>query len=317
MDEKKANKVNLLLQRLKEKLLKFMTSTRFIITAAIIVIFLVFEFTTDFVEIIVGNVIELTNPFRPKSGTIWELNEKDQLATDQLKEIIQNIPDKKNEIVDIKSLDQLRSKLDDEKTVLITADQFKNLYNQIPPRFSFDIISPFDLLKLSHSPKWTWTKIIKGENNISYYFLDGDNQLLMDTYPPLTVLYNIPHAENEHTVSLDSMSMFQGRTFSAEQFYAAFDELSKPVKLQLINNPYQLIKWDNKIRKVGISRYSTDNTVLIGFEVNRSIYTEVFTFEASELAANYLIARLNEIYSELNLYFPEKKYREYRYYQYQ
>ena len=84
----------------------------------------------------------------------------------------------------------------------------------------------------------------------------------------------------------------------------------------MINNPYQLIKWENNIRKVGISRYATDDVVLIGFEINQNIYTEVYKFEASELAVNYLIARLNEIYPELYLEFPEKKYSEYPYYEF-
>jgi len=68
---------------------------------------------------------------------------------------------------------------------------------------------------------------------------------------------------------------------------------------------------------VGISQYATDNVVLIGFEINQNIYTEVTTFEASELAANFLVARLNELFPELYLEFPEKKYREYRYYDFE
>ena len=300
----------------KEKFYHFFIQKKFLIFLTAIILIIALEFTTDFVEIVLGYTLELTNSFRPKSGTIWELNKKDQLADSQLQQISQNISEPKIEITNIRDLFQLREKLEKEESIIITSQQFKDLYNQIPPRFSYDVISPFDLLKLSHSRKWTWTKIIKGENNLSFYFLDGDKQLLMDTYPPLTVLYNIPHASGNHNASLDSMSMFKGRTFTAEQFFNAFDDFPNAVKLQLINNPYLLIKWDENIRKVGISRYSFDNTVLLGFELNQGIYTEVYTFESSELAANYLIARLNELYPELNLLFPERKYREYQYYEY-
>ncbi|MBC8183219.1 hypothetical protein H8E88_19110 [candidate division KSB1 bacterium] len=294
--------------------LKIFKNKNLLITSALLITIITFEFTTDFVEIFLGKVIELTNPFRPKAGTIWDMNKQDQLASDRLKEIAKNIPIRKNELREIKDLKELSEILETEQTVLLNPEQFRIIYNQIPPRLSFDIISPFDFLKLSHSRKWTWTKISKQENNLSFYFLDGDKQLLMDTYPPLTVLYNIPHENNFHSTSLDSMDMFRGRTFSREQFFTAFDELSNHVKLQLINNPYQLIKWEKDIRKVGISQYTTDNVVLIGFEINQNIYTEVSTFEASELAANFLIARLNELFPELYLEFPEKKYREYRYY---
>jgi len=316
MEEKEANSEKFKKIKTKNIFLRIFISKKFLITFAFLILIITFEFTTDFVEIALGKVIELTNPFRPKAGTIWEMNKQDQLANDRLKEIAKNIPTRKNELTEIKDLKQLSEILETGQTVLITPEQFRTIYNQIPPRFSFDIISPFDFLKLSHSRKWTWTKISKEDNNLSFYFLDGDKQLLMDTYPPLTVLYNLPHANNLHSTSLDSMEMFRDRTFSREQFFVAFDELSNHVKLQLINNPYQLIKWENNIRKVGISRYTMDNVVLIGFEINQNIYTEVTTFESSELAANYLIARLNETFPDLYLEFPEKKYREYDYYEF-
>ena len=297
--------------------LRIFKNKKFLFTCTLFIIIITFEFTTDFVEIALGKMIELTNPFRPKAGTIWEMNKQDKLANDRLKEISKNIPTRKNELTEIKDLKQLSEILETGQTILITPEQFRTIYNQIPPRFSFDIISPFDFLKLSHSRKWTWTKISKEENNLSFFFLDGDKQLLMDTYPPLTVLYNLPHTNNLHSTSLDSMEMFHGRTFSREQFFIAFDELSNHVKLQLINNPSQLIKWENNIRKVGISRYAFDNTVKIGFEINQNIYTEVATFESSELAANFLVARLNETFPDLYLEFPEKKYREYDYYEFE
>ena len=216
--------------------LRIFKNKKFLIASALLISIVALEFTTDFVEISLGKIIELTNPFRPKAGTIWDMNKKDQIASDRLREIAKNIPTRKIELREIKDLKELSEILEAEQTVLLSHEQFRIIYNQIPPRLSFDIIPPFDFLKLSHSHKWTWTKISKEENNLSFYFLDGDKQLLMDTYPPLTVLYNIPHENNFHSESLDSMDIFRGRTFSREHFFTAFDELSYHVKLQLINN---------------------------------------------------------------------------------
>ncbi|NOZ60672.1 MAG: hypothetical protein GXO74_03230 [Calditrichaeota bacterium] len=291
---------------------KFFTLRR-VILIGIVLIILIVEYSADFVEIFIGNALELTNSFRPKSGAIWELSQKDQIASDQLQQIAKNVKAPRVEVNEIKDLLQLRQQLDKTKSVMLSASKFKELYSQIPPRYSYDIIAPFDLLRLSHSRKWAWTKITKDENNLAFYFLDGDKQLLMDTYPPLIVLYNLPNSETKQPTSLDSMKFFQNRTFSPEQFFAAFDDLPNAVKLQLINNPYQLIQWDSSIKKVGISRYSIDHSVLLGFEILQGIYTEIYTFEASELAANYLIAHLNELYPELNLTFPERQYREHEY----
>ena len=307
MEKKEFATENLLEKKTRKKFPKIFANKAFLTCAALFILLLVLEFTTDFAEIVVGKIIDLTNPLRPKAGTFWEINKKDQLANDRLIEIAKNIPINEDDFVEINDLKQLSEILEQEQTVLLSPEQFRNIYHQIPPRFAFEIISPFDILKLSHSRKWSWTKITKAENSLSFFFMDGDKQLLMDTYPPLTVLYELPLANNLRSVTIDSMPMFQGRTISREQFFAAFDELSDQVKLQLINNPFQLIEWESNIRKVGISRYAIDNTVMLGFEVTQNIYTEVHTFDASELATNYLVARLNEIYTTSYLEYPEKK----------
>ncbi|UCE06215.1 MAG: hypothetical protein JSW07_21975, partial [bacterium] len=295
-------------QSLKKKLFQLFNNRKFLITVAIIVLITMVEFATDFVEIVLGSVIELTNPYRPKSGTIWELHKKDRLASAQLEEITKSLPDKKQEIPEINDLLQLKTKLEQQQSLLITADQFRNLYNQIPIRISGDIISPFDLLKLSHSRKWIWTKIVKNDSSLSFFFFDGDKQLLMDTYPPLSVLYDIPEADELGAVSLDSMAEFRGRTLNRDQFFTVFDDLPASVKLQLINNPFQLVKWDRNIQQIGISRYVDDNTVSVGFQVNQGIYIEVYTFEASDWAVDIFIEKLNTQYPELNFEYAEDKY---------
>jgi len=142
---------------LKQFLVNFLTNKKFLISLGIIFVLTIFEFTTDFVEITVGSVLELTNPYRPKSGTIWELHKKDRLASEQLEEITKSLPEQRQEIPEINDLVQLKDLLQQNGTVLITAEQFHDLYNQIPIRFSGDVISPFDLLKLSHSKKWIGT----------------------------------------------------------------------------------------------------------------------------------------------------------------
>lgn len=295
-------------RNLKTKLLRLLTNKKFLLTFSIILFITIIEFSTDFVEIVLGNIVELTNPYRPKTGTIWELHKKDRLASAQLNEIIASLPDEQQPIPDITDLAQLKSQLEQQPSLLITADQFRNLYSQLPFRIAGEVISPFDLLKLSHSRKWIWTKIVKNDSSLSLYFFDGDKQLLMDTYPPLSVLYNIPAADRSGSVSLDAMDIFNGRIFSRDQFFAVFDDLPNSVKLRLMNNPFQLVQWDRNIQKVAISHYVADNIVKIGFQVNQGIYTEVYTFEASDWAIDMFIEKLNSLFPGLNFESPEDRY---------
>ena len=295
-------------RNLKSKLFRLLTNKKFLITLSVIILLTIVEFTTDFVEIALGNIVELTNPYRPKSGTIWELHKKDRLASEQLKEIVDSLPENERELPQISDLMQLKNQLEQQQSLLITADQFRDLYNQIPIRIAGDVIPPLDLLKLSHNRKWIWTKIVKNDSSLSFFFFDGDKQLLMDTYPPLSVLYTIPAADQPGSVSLDSMEMFIDRTISRDQFFAIFDDLPNSVKLRLINNPFQLVKWDRNIQKVAVARYVDDNTVSIGFQVNQGIYTEVYTFEASDWAVDIFIEKLNNQYSGINFEYPEDRY---------
>ncbi len=309
MEKKQLSTNNKTRRNLKTKLLLLFTNKKFLITLSILILITIIEFTTDFMEIVLGNIVELTNSYRPKSGTIWELYKKDRLASEQLAEIIESLPPEEQQFPEINDLMQVKTLLEQQGSLLITADQFLNLYNQIPIRIAGDVISPYDLLKLNHSHKWVWTKMVKNDSSLSFYFFDGDKQLLMDTYPPLSVLYTIPEADRSSSASLDLMDMFRGRLISRDQFFAAFDDLPNSVKLQLINNPFQLVKWDRNIQKVGLSRYVDDNIVSIGFQVNQGIYTEVYTFGASNWAVDIFIEKLNSLYPGINLEYPEDRYR--------
>ena len=108
MEEKELFEKNFQIERKKSKFAVLFSNRKFLITIASFTLFVVLEFSTDFIEIVMGNVIELTNAFRPKSGTLWELNKKDKLADDQLRQISRNLDHQQDEIPDIQNLSQLR-----------------------------------------------------------------------------------------------------------------------------------------------------------------------------------------------------------------
>ncbi|MDZ7264303.1 MAG: hypothetical protein ONB16_06940 [candidate division KSB1 bacterium] len=286
---------------MRAKLIRQFTRKRFVLPLLVGIGLILLEFTTSFVEIALGTLLEVTNPWRSQSGTVWELHKKDALASQQLQHIAAAAQQQPMVFHAVGDLLQLKSALDSLRSITLTADQFLNLYHQFPPPVAFEMISPFDLLKLSHSGKWVWTKIVKDEHSLSIYCLDGEKQLLMDAYPPLTVLYDLAGTMNFRSVSLDSMPQYAGRIVSRDQFFQAFDDLASAVKMQIINNPALLIKWDKNIRRVGIARYPIDNMVNIGFEINNGLYIDVISFGASEWAADFLIEKLNALYPELNL----------------
>jgi len=62
------------------KLRELVFKKNVIIICAILFFFFIIEFSLDIGEIIVGQILELTNGFRPQAGTIWELTKKDRVA---------------------------------------------------------------------------------------------------------------------------------------------------------------------------------------------------------------------------------------------
>ncbi len=282
----------------------FFFKKKVLITFFIVLLSIIIEFTFDPIEIILGELLEATNPLRPKSGTIWELSEKNLGAAENLSQIsIETDTEKSAPEVD--TVYKLKVALEKNEIVLISADQFLKIYNMLPSAAAGQIISPFDLLKFSYEQTWAWTKVSKNDSRLSIFFLRGDNEILIDSYPDISVLYERSISGESAKKSLDSIPEFMGRTFSAQQFFQAFNKLPRPTKLQLINNPYQLLKWHQHISRVGIANQIHEYTIQIGFEVADQLTTKIYTFQASTIAANHFINQLNSLYPDLKLKMPE------------
>jgi hypothetical protein len=273
--------------------------TTVIIACILIIIELVFHVT----ESTIGFFVELTNGLRPKSGTIWSQNTHNIEADQQLEAYYKQQP-AVEEIVRIDDLYQLKSLLDERPSVLISSDQFLLVYSQLPPGSSQQIIPPFKLLQLIHEKQWTRTRISKGEQQLSFFFLDSDNQLLMDSYPLLGAIYDVATSASFRRTSFQAMTEFSGRIIAADQFMTALLYLPANIQRQIISNPFQLIGWYKNLSAVAISKFIVDDTVLIGFEITSGMDSQVHTFEASQLAIGYLINQLNHLNPELNISMP-------------
>ena len=155
-----------------------------LITFFTLLFLIVIEFTFDPIEIILGELLEATNPMRPKSGTIWELSEKNLGAAENLSQISAET-DTENNAPEVDTVYELKVALDENEVVFIPSEQFLKIYNMLPPSSAGQIISPFDLLRFSYDQTWVWTKVSKNDNRLSIFFLRGDNEILTDSYPDI------------------------------------------------------------------------------------------------------------------------------------
>jgi len=274
------------------------------VTIAIVILLILFliELKFNIVEIAIGSIIEITNPFRPQTGPVWELAKQDESANMRLAGIMKTLPTDSIPPT-VNSPYDLRTVLDEQSEVILSADQFLTIYNSMPPQSAQEIISPLDLLKLFYSNQWVWTKVSKEESSLRFIFQQGNYQPLLDSYPAFSVLYQSDMSRSVQK-TLSEIPYFSDRILTPEQFFSAFNSLPDARKLQIINNPFLLLRWNRKISAVAISKNVENFTVLIGFEIADNFERKIFTFEASELAIGYLITQINLLFPELNLSMP-------------
>ncbi len=116
--------------------------------------------------------------------------------------------------------------------------------------------------------------------------------------------------ENSQTITgsdLDQIPQYKSRIFSADIFYEAFEKLSKQYKLQIVNDPYRLVQWGDNLQRVGISSFVEEGTVKIAFEVRVGSRSQIYELNSSEIAAGYLIDKINGLKQEIFLKFPVKQ----------
>ncbi|MBN1350078.1 hypothetical protein JXJ21_11755 [candidate division KSB1 bacterium] len=289
---------------------KRLYSRGFIVTASVIVFLIIIEFLFDVAEIGLGEIIDWTNPLRPTSGAVWSLEQKDQQAAEKLITLVEDIPEVTPEISSFSSFDNLLQALQPGKELIISKENFIELYTGLPYTFRQDIVSPFEMIRIARDSNWKTTKIARTGEQLSIYLLDGADQPMRDFYPALAKYQSPVQVSGEQVEHLSEHEEFRNRIITADEFYDAFNSLPLAKKAYIMNNPIQLLKWGDALQHVAISRYVFNGSVSIGFEVREGIGSEIYQYQANELATTHLVKRLNELYPEKHLTMPERKESE-------
>jgi len=286
---------------------RFFSSPKFLLGIVIILSCLVIEGLFDVVEKGVGEFLVLTNAIRPRVGPVWKREINDEIATRQLQEMISEIPEEKPPLTEILSFESLLQHLEQQPDLLISKKNFLKIYAQLPYSLAQQIISPYDLLELMPDPRWQQCRLQKSENDLAMYLLDGENELLKNCHLALNQLDGMAQPTAEPIALLENSEEFQGRTISRTVFLTAFNTLPANIKIFVMNDPMQLIRWDESLRQVAISRYVIDGAVSVGFQIQTGISSSVARYQASEIAAAALVDQINKILTDKFLAMPERK----------
>ena len=277
-----------------ETLLGRFKSPKALITISVIVLLMVAEIFFDIFEIGIGRLFWLTNPIRPQTGRLWEEDHKEQLGLDELDSAIvheESEPLRVNQ--ELENLQDLEALLSIRQSMSMNREDFNDFYKMLPKNQSRQILDPLDLFALNRGAEWHKTQLSLSGDQLLFYFLDGYEKPIQEAHVSLR-----SEEELEATVSfseLEQLDKFRGRFVSADAFYQAFDRLPRAYQLQIVNDPYKLVQWEESLQRVGLSSYLEANGVEIVFEIKEESRSRYQSMYASEMAIAYLIRELNAV----------------------
>ena len=251
----------------------------------ILAVLLAAEIGFDIFEITVGKIMLLTNSIRPKTGRLWEEEQKDQSGMMEVEKIEEQ---QTEENISVYRMDDLVAALSMRQSVTLSADEYKRFYRSLPVQQSRTFLDPLQFLKLARSSDWHAVHFSKSDGQLVSDFVDGYDNLLHETIVTLATLF--PEQE-QSPEKLEQIPEYEGRVLEAELFFKAFDQLPRSFQLQIVNDPYKLVQWGDNLTHVAISPFVSDQGVKILFKVGKKVY-EMY---ASEIAVGYLIQRINQL----------------------
>jgi len=261
--------------------------------AIVIFLLLVAEALFDIFEISIGSLFLLTNPIRPQTGRLWEEDHKEQVGLDELDSAVPQETPQEATPQQLKSLEDLEALLSIRRSMSMNREEFNDFYKAISQNQSRRIVDPLDLFTLNRSSEWQKTQMSLSGDQLVFYFLDGYETPIRESHVSLR-----QDEEELPSVSISELELnekFRGRLVSAEDFFQAFHALPRSYQLQIVNDPYKLVQWENSLQRVGISLFVEPNGVELVFEIKDDDRLRVQSMYASEMAVGYLIREINAV----------------------
>ncbi len=240
------------------------------------------ELRFDWIERMIGSYLVSSNSQRPESGAIWEKGKKAQTARTTLEKIVTDRQSVQRQISTVASVSKLADSLAPGQGVILTPEQLRRLYLRLPEAVSKQILSVFDLLKLSANVQWRRTYIERTNAGLEIYLLDSGNRVLHQASIGTSDLSRLNDSLSPEPIRLDDLPRFQDRIYPAEQFFNALESFPEEVQRSVLPHPERLLAVTGQIRRVGISDETGDGLIELGFEIIDGTQTGVMRVKGGE-----------------------------------
>ena len=238
-----------------------------IFTALVILLaasLLLLELSADFLEKMGGRMMQWNNHRRPMIGTTWDYQSQSAAAMQQISEVVSLQNEVRRELQTKEDFARLPEQLAGGKVIRVSREKFLDLYSQLPKVYSQKLISPVKLMEYSVLFDWNRTFFAGYEGRVDIFFLNNQNYVLEKVTLGSGFFTELERWGLVIEGSLESISEFSGRIYTAEEFVNALTELDEDQE-DFIGG-IELLKSGQILEKVGISRRWQGGTVEMGFQ---------------------------------------------------
>jgi len=271
--------------------LKDMVALRTIVLVLLISLGFIAELRFDWAEHLVGRYLVTTNPFRPESGAIWEKGHRTEDARQVLEKIVTDKQAVQREARDAQNFTQIAQALSRGIELIISADHFRHLYNELPPELAAELLSPYTLVRIISKNEWDRAFFEPGASGFSIYFLNKDNRVLQQLTVSADMLARMEQGETPRIDRLENLPQFANRIYTADRFFRALESVSEDVRRQGVPWPENLLKSPGRVSRVAISDEVFSGYIELGFELEEPTQTRVILFQGRDWA----VARIRAV----------------------
>lgn len=264
--------------------LKRVLTLRPVVLVLLLSLGMISELRFDWVEHIVGSYLATTNQFRPESGAIWDKGHRTEDARQVLEKIVTDKQAVQREAREAQNFTQIAQTLSRGIELIISADHFRQLYNELPPELAAELLSPYALVRIISEKDWDRTFFEPGGSGFSIYFLNKDNRVLKQLTVSADMLARIDRGETPRTDTLDNLPQFAERIYPAERFFRVLETVSEDVRRQGVPWPENLLKTPGRVTRVAISDEVLSGYIEMGFELEEPSRTRVILFQGRDWA---------------------------------
>jgi hypothetical protein len=255
------------------------------------------EFRLHYVEAAIGRYLSWHNEDRQVFGQVWETVSTSETVQQRLDNLVEDARRQEEFEERILTIDHLVQLVNDNERMILTRDQFLEMYSDLPFYQSSLIIEPVHLLELiGRFPAWERTLIVIEPEGLSFFLVDGLNNVLESIVAPYEYTEFFLQEKQTRDYPLDAITSLSGAIYPADVFFDALVLMTPQERAGIPITPDELISWRYRLQRVAVSSAAmVGGRMEMGFELIRDDGLKTIRILGQSNSVFSLVTRMNVI----------------------